>query len=103
MGEQRLLQRRGQITNATLPAGVEVSGYNSLYQLISRRVTPSGGGSAVLNMAYNYKDGKNNGQIYQSVDSVGSGETIAYQYDSLKRLISASSTASWSETYTCDG
>ncbi|HTQ54443.1 MAG TPA: hypothetical protein VMI94_08290 [Bryobacteraceae bacterium] len=50
-----------------------------------------------------YKADTNNGQMYQRVDSVN-GETITYQYDSLKRLIRAYTTsASWSENYTYDG
>jgi RHS repeat-associated protein len=51
----------------------------------------------------------NNGQIASSADTV-TGETIAYQYDSLKRLITATSTplpsanaTPWSETYAYDG
>ena len=33
----------------------------------------------------------------------GTGETVSYQYDKLKRLTSASSTAGWSQAYTYDG
>jgi len=53
-------------------------------------------------MTYNYSSNKNNGQVTSSVDAV-SGETVTYQYDALKRLVTASSTGSWSETYSYDG
>ncbi len=60
-------------------------------------------------LAYIYSTTQNNGQIQQMVDTV-SGETIAYQYDALKRLTSASSSAipgssaaSWTETFGYDG
>ncbi len=42
----------------------------------------------------------NNGQVRKTI---ASGEQITYQYDSLKRLIAASSTRPWSETYSYDG
>ena len=42
-------------------------------------------------MQYSYSATQNNGQITQAVDTV-SGETIVYQYDLLKRLVSASAT-----------
>jgi len=61
-----------------------------------------------MNMTYAYYQGADNGQIASSTDAV-TGEKITYQYDSLKRLISASSasypsgTPIWSETYTLGG
>ena len=63
---------------------------------------PAGG------IQYSYPT-QNNGQITQAVDTL-SGETIGYQYDSLKRLMSAtstptsgSSTAAWTQTFQYDG
>jgi YD repeat-containing protein len=53
-------------------------------------------------LQYVYSAAQNNGQITQMVDTV-SGETISYQYDALKRLTSASSTAAWNQTYQYDG
>jgi RHS repeat-associated protein len=60
-------------------------------------------------MQYSYSSTQNNGQITQAVDAV-SGETIVYQYDLLKRLVSASATptagsgsAAWTETFQYDG
>ena len=51
---------------------------------------------------YVYSATQNNGQITQAVDTL-SGETISYQYDALKRLTSAASTAAWTQTYQYDG
>src|ERR1019366_10441496 len=58
---------------------------------------------------YVYSGTQNNGQITQAVDTI-SGETIGYQYDSLKRLVSAASTptsgssaAPWTENFQYDG
>ena len=50
--------------------------------------------------------GSNNGQIASQEDLI-SGEKVAYQYDSLKRLGSASATvnnsATWGQGFTYDG
>jgi YD repeat-containing protein len=58
---------------------------------------------------YGYSATQNNGQITQAVDNV-SGETIAYQYDALRRLTSAASTpiagttpTAWTQTFQYDG
>ncbi len=58
---------------------------------------------------YAYSATQNNGQITQATDTV-SGETIAYQYDALKRLNSAASTpisgstpTAWTQTFQYDG
>jgi hypothetical protein len=60
-------------------------------------------------LTYNYTAGKDNGQIASSADAV-TGETVAYQYDNLKRLVGATSSplppvngTAWSEAYTYDG
>jgi RHS repeat-associated protein len=50
---------------------------------------------------YNYSSNQNNGQI-TSV-SEGTGETVSYQYDRLKRLTSANSSSGWTQTYGYDG
>jgi YD repeat-containing protein len=81
-----------QLVQASFPLGTESWSYNSLLQVTQRK---SGGGSR-LNMQYNYTAGANNGQIANSVDGL-SGETVTYQYDALKRLLSASA-AAWSES-----
>jgi len=66
-------------------------------------VTFSGG------VQYVYSATQNNGQITQAADSI-SGETITYQYDALRRMVSAgstpntgSSTAAWTQTFQYDG
>jgi RHS repeat-associated protein len=58
---------------------------------------------------HGYSATQNNGQITQAVDNV-SGETIAYQYDALRRLTSAASTpnagttpTAWTQTFQYDG
>ena len=58
---------------------------------------------------YVYSSTQNNGQITQAVDTL-SGETIGYQYDALKRLISASGApnagttpAAWNQSFQYDG
>jgi YD repeat-containing protein len=96
-----------QITNATLPSGTETWVYNTLNQLYQR--TTTSGSTTRMNMTYTYTAGKNNGQIASSADAV-TGETVAYQYDSLKRLAGATSTplppvngTAWSEAYAYDG
>jgi hypothetical protein len=60
-------------------------------------------------ISYAYSATQNNGQITQAVDAL-SGEAITYQYDSLKRLTSASSTpnngsspAAYAQTFQYDG
>jgi RHS repeat-associated protein len=86
----------------------EAKGYNTNGQLAS--MTWSGGSSPVTgSLQYSYSATQNNGQITQMVDTV-SGETIVYQYEALKRLISAastpntgSSTTAWTQTFQYDG
>jgi RHS repeat-associated protein len=53
-------------------------------------------------LAHLFPAGTNDGKISTQTDNL-SGETVTYQYDSLNRLLSASSTQSWSETYGFDG
>jgi RHS repeat-associated protein len=70
--------------------GTQTRTYNSLMQT-----------TQVGNMTYNYSPNKNNGQIVSSVEAL-TAETITYQYDALKRLLSASG-KNWGETYAYDG
>jgi RHS repeat-associated protein len=74
----------------------ETRQYNNLNQMTNLTV-----GSA-MNITYTFPAGANNGKISQQTNSV-SEETVTYQYDSLNRLLSASSSQSWSETYGYDG
>ena len=77
--------------------------YNVMGQMSSLSWTGVG------TLGYVYPSTGNNGQIQQMTDSI-SGETVSYQYDSLKRLTSASSTpnagsstAAWTENCQYDG
>ena len=89
---------------ASLTWGNAGSGVNGSYTW----AYPSVGGLAG-GVQYSYSPTQNNGQITQAVDTLSS-ETISYQYDSLKRLTSASSSpisgstpTAWTQTYQYDG
>src|ERR1035441_3134454 len=75
----------------------ETRTYNNLNQMTQLTIT----GSQPLNISYNFAAGANNGKITSQTDNL-SAETVTYQYDSLNRLLSASSSQSWSETYGFD-
>jgi RHS repeat-associated protein len=75
----------------------ETRTYNNLNQMTQLTIT----GSQPLNISYNFTAGQNNGKITSQTDNL-SVETVTYQYDSLNRLLSASSSQSWSETYGFD-
>jgi RHS repeat-associated protein len=75
----------------------ETRTYNNLNQMTQLTIT----GTQPLNISYNFTAGQNNGKITSQTDNI-SGETVTYQYDSLNRLLSASSSQSWSETYGFD-
>jgi RHS repeat-associated protein len=72
----------------------ETRTYNSMNQMTRLSVPGS------LDISYNFVSGADNGKIGSQKDNI-SGETVTYQYDSLKRLISASGSG-WSETYGYD-
>jgi RHS repeat-associated protein len=90
----------------------ETLGYNANSQLTSMSWSyqnPGGGWGAASGIQYVYSANQNNGQITQAVES-WSGQNISYQYDALKRLISAASTpiaggapTAWTETMQYDG
>ncbi len=77
----------------------ETRTYNSLLQLTNITATVQGGTG--INQTYNYTAGANNGKIASMTDAL-SGETVAYQYDSLNRLISAAGSG-WTQTQSYDG
>jgi RHS repeat-associated protein len=81
----------GQLTSLGWgnPAGQPATAYAAVG-------APSGG------VTYSYAATQNNGQIAQVADTL-SNETITYQYDLLKRLTSANSTAPWTEGFQYDG
>jgi len=61
---------------------------------------------APFNMTYNFSATQNNGRIVSSVDGV-TGENVSYAYDSLNRLIAASTSGTggvqWGFSYSYDG
>ncbi len=77
----------------------ETRTYNSLLQLTNISATVQGGTG--INLTYNYTGAANNGKIAFMTDAL-SGETVAYQYDSLNRLISAAGSR-WTQTQSYDG
>jgi YD repeat-containing protein len=83
--------------NQLLTFNTETHTYNNLNQMTRLTIT----GSAPLDISYNFPAGTNNGKVSSQTDNL-SGETVTYQYDSLNRLITASSTQSWGETYGFD-
>src|ERR1035441_182418 len=85
-----------QLLGLNYSGTAETRQYNNLNQMTN--LTAGSG----INIAYTFPAGANNGKISQQTNSV-SGETVTYQYDSLNRLLSATSNQSWSETYGYDG
>ena len=83
--------------NQLLTFNTETRQYNNLNQMTRLTIT----GSQPLDISYNFPAGTNNGKISSQLDNL-SAETVTYQYDSLNRLLSASSSQSWSETYGFD-
>ena len=76
-------------TGSTAHYTTESLTYNVNGQMDSMGWT--GLGSGTRGLAYSYSSTANNGQITQVSDTL-SGETIVYQYDALKRLMSAAAT-----------
>jgi RHS repeat-associated protein len=83
-------------------------GYNSLGQLNGIGFGTNLAYSNVQ-LSYTFPTGQNNGRISQFTDSgqAGTGEIVNYTYDSLNRLIAASTSNTtgpqWGEAYTYDG
>ena len=74
----------------------ETRQYNSIGQL-TRITMPN-----MEDQEYVYSGTQNNGRITQSMNHLNN-ETITYGYDSLNRLISASSSLGWGLSFTYDG
>ena len=83
-----------QMTQITYFGISETRSYNTMNQVAS--IAANG-----FSEQYNYTSGTNNGQISSVVE--GTGETVSYQYDKLKRLITATSTVWGQQLYTYDG
>jgi RHS repeat-associated protein len=91
----------------------ETRGYDTVGQIASIGWSNSNYGQLSGTLTYTYPSGQtgvysdggktsfNNGQISQMTDSI-SGETTVYEYDALKRVISASNSAG-TETFSYDG
>lgn len=79
--------------------------YNTLFQL-TRMTTVregGGGGGTIMDIVYRFSATQNNGKITQHKDWV-SGEEVTYQYDSLQRLIAATTTGpEWGQSFGYDG
>ena len=82
--------------NQLLTFNTETRQYNNLNQMTRLTIT------GALDISYNFPAGTNDGKITSQTDNL-SAETVTYQYDSLNRLLSATSNQSWSETYGFDG
>jgi len=75
----------------------ETRQYNVLGQL-TRLAVPN-----KLDKTYTFSSTNNDGRITQMTDAI-SGETIDYQYDSLRRLSSAATTGpQWGQSFSYDG
>jgi RHS repeat-associated protein len=86
-----------QMVGGSGGAPTETRAYNSIGQL--KQLTSGSG----VNLQYNFSASQNNGKIVSETD-VLSGETVAYTYDSLNRLASAtSSTPAWGQSFGYDG
>jgi len=110
----------GYYSNVVDAFETETRSYNTMGQLTSlgwapNPVTDSNGGpytnpyAFTKSLTYAYPAaGSNNGQLASMSDGTG-GETVTYQYDALKRLISAAATpnsggpAAGTQTYGFDG
>ena len=90
----------GELLQLNANAFTETRTYNANLQL-----TELVSGTSV-HFKYGYSATQNNGKILSMQDAI-SGETIAYQYDSLQRLTTTSATGdpsgSWSQSFTYDG
>ncbi|MBL8240450.1 MAG: hypothetical protein JNM66_23720, partial [Bryobacterales bacterium] len=80
----------------------ETRSYNALYQLTSQVTGGTGGTAASIEYAYS-NSGTNNGRIVSRKNNERSGEVVSYQYDSLNRVTSASSSAGWTQAFDYDG
>ncbi len=114
------MERLAGMTDANNNALVSGVGYNAasqLLQLNASNFTEARTYNANLELIeltsgtsvhykYNYSGTQDNGQI-QSQNDVVSGETIVYQYDTLRRLVNAGGTGdpsgAWSQAFTYDG
>jgi RHS repeat-associated protein len=95
------------VSNVTYNAANQLLGLNYLgiaetrqYNNLNQMTNLTAG--SLINITYTFPAGANDGKISQQTNAI-SAETVTYQYDSLNRLLSATSSQSWSETYGYDG
>ena len=97
-----------QVTGFTYGNSVAVSFGFSAQRLQLTSLSYSAGGTNLLNLSYSYTQGSgNNGEIAGITDSVDSGRTATYTYDSLFRLTAAGTSGSsnypaWGLSWTYD-
>ena len=96
----------GQMLSLSGTVISETRVYNSNLQLTELTSGNTGQMGSAYHFKYNYSATQNDGRV-SSITDVASGETITYQYDTLKRLVSAAGsgdpTGAWSQTFTYDG
>ncbi len=81
----------------------ETRTYNAMLQMTRLQISTN---SKLLDESYNYPAaGSNNGRIDSKTDNIA-GETVAYTYDDLNRLVSATATGGtspWARSWSYDG
>jgi RHS repeat-associated protein len=80
----------------------EVRQYNQLQQLTRMTTTQPQQGTTWMDMQYIYVAGANNGRVTQTIDGV-TGDTQAFGYDALNRLVSVTSSLGNNESMAYDG
>ncbi len=80
----------------------EVRQYNQLQQLTRMTTTKPLEGTTLMDMQYIYVAGANNGRVTQTLDGV-TGDTQAFGYDALNRLVSVTSSLGNNESMAYDG
>ncbi len=91
-----------QLTSISYLGINESRTYNTLNQLTALSATQ--GSTVIVNKSYSYPAAANIGKITSQTDNI-SGEVVQYTYDSLNRLLQASTSAgspSWSQAFTYD-
>ncbi len=91
-----------QLTSISYLGINESRTYNTLNQLTGLSATQ--GSTVIVNKSYSYPAAANIGKIASQTDNI-SGEVVQYTYDSLNRLLQASTSAgspSWSQAFTYD-
>lgn len=83
----------------------ESRSYNAMLQMTGIGAAQTNG-VGLMNMAYVYTAGANNGRIAQSIDGL-TNETVDYTYDAVNRLTGVSAagatSGAWTQGYTYDG